>query len=171
MKEIHENILTEKERRSLLKFVKTKLEVNTDRHPGIQTYNKLHEFEELNIFLKKIKKYYAPYKIFTCWAVCTMSNSLLWHNHVGKYDSGVANYGSKDQKYKTNPSKWSFVYYLQNKHGVGTMFKDPSITAYDLIEYSNGKQNSLLKFSSSIIHSSPISHKQFERYIISLDVK
>ena len=28
MKEIHENILTEKERRSLLKFVKTKLEIN-----------------------------------------------------------------------------------------------------------------------------------------------
>tara|TARA_R100000544_G_C2224139_1_gene59494 strand:- start:326 stop:799 length:474 start_codon:yes stop_codon:yes gene_type:complete len=157
MKEIHENILTEKERRSLLKFVKTKLEIETDRHPGTQTYNKLHEFEELNIFLKKIKKYYAPYKVSSCWAVCTMSNSLLWHNHVGKS--------------KIKPSRWSFVYYLQNKHGVGTMFKDPSIKAYDLIEYSNGKQNSLLKFASSIVHSSPVSHKKFERYIISLDVK
>ena len=154
MEEIHENILTEKERKNLFKFIKTKLEYLSDKHPGLQTRNNLHKYEELDIFLKKIKKYCAPYKVFSCWAVYSEGDSVCWHDH-----------------HKEEKAVWSFVYYIKNKDGVGTMFRDPSVKAFDLVKYTSGKQNSLLKFSSKVIHSGPISNKKLERYIVSLDVK
>tara|TARA_R100000700_G_C3144289_1_gene125102 strand:+ start:283 stop:747 length:465 start_codon:yes stop_codon:yes gene_type:complete len=154
MKEIHENILTEKERQALLKFIKTKLKNFSDRHPGLQSDNNLHKYEELDIFLKKIKKYYAPYKVFSCWAFYSEGDSICWHDH-----------------HKEEKAVWSFVYYIKNEDGIGTMFKDPSIKTFDKIEYSCGKQNSLLKFPSDVIHSGPINYKKLERYVVSLDVK
>ena len=51
---LYKNILTEKERKKLLKFVKTKVKYWNDKVPGLQTPMNLHTHPETQHFYKNI---------------------------------------------------------------------------------------------------------------------
>ena len=61
---LHKNILSEVERKKLLKFCKTKLEDFGDAWPGLQSKNNLHTYSEMNFFVNTLlNKYMKGYKI------------------------------------------------------------------------------------------------------------
>lgn len=143
--ETHKNILTKKEQKDLLAFVKTKVEYLGEEWPGLQTKNNLHIYKELKPFLNKIKKYIEPNKIRECWANYTKGDYITWHKHDSKY---------------------SIVYYLKNSKEVGVMFKKDKYG----IEYTKGPENSLSIFDGSKIHSIPNTYEKINRYTIALEI-
>jgi len=143
---IHKNILTKKEQKNLLAFVKIKIEYLGEDYPGLQTKSNLHTYKELNVFLKKINKYVEPDKIDMCWANYTAGDYISWHNH--------------------DNTKYSLVYYLKSPKKLGVMFAKGKYG----IEYTEGLENSLVIFDGSRIHSMPNSYKKMNRYTLALDI-
>ena len=64
---LYKNILSEVERKKLLKFCKTKLENFGDNWPGLQSKNNLHSYPQMNTFVNSILKKVKDYKIETSW--------------------------------------------------------------------------------------------------------
>jgi hypothetical protein len=149
MFKVYKNILTKNEQKNLFNFVKNKVKKIGPLFPGLQTKNNLHTYKELNIFLKKIKKYIDINSISGCWANYTNGDHISWHNH---------------------PSKYSLVYYLHNKDNIGVMFRNTSNMDYYLIEYTEGLENSMVIFDSSRIHSVPNSPNKLNRYTLIMDL-
>jgi len=149
MFKVYKNILTKAQQKNLLNFVKNKVKKIGPKYPGLQSYNNLHTYKELNIFLEKIKKYVDINNILGCWVNYTNGDHISWHNH---------------------PSKYSLVYYLHNKDNVGVMFRNMSNMNYYLIEYTEGLENSMVVFDSSRIHSVPNSFKKLDRYTLVMDL-
>ena len=145
MFKLHKNILTKKEQKDLLDFIKTKVEYLGEEWPGLQTKNNLHIYKELKPFLNKIKIYIEPNKIRECWANYTEGNYITWHKHDSKY---------------------SIVYYLKNNKEIGVMFKKGKYG----IEYTKGPENSLSIFDGSKIHSIPNNYEKINRYTIALEI-
>ena len=115
---IHKNILSKKEQKDLLAFVKTKIKYLGEDYPGLQTKRNLHMCKELHPFLKKINKHFKPNKIDMCWCNYTDGSYISWHNHEGL--------------------KYSIVYYLKSPQKLGVMFKKGKYG----IEYTKGLDNS-----------------------------
>ena len=66
---LYKNVLEEKERKKLLKFVKTKVRYWNDKVPGLQTPMDLHTHAETQYFYKKIlQKYFKDMSIQYSWA-------------------------------------------------------------------------------------------------------
>tara|TARA_Y100001937_G_C7014358_1_gene282458 strand:- start:116 stop:562 length:447 start_codon:yes stop_codon:yes gene_type:complete len=143
---IHKNILTKKEQKNLLNFVKKKVQYLGEDYPGLQTKGDLHTYKELCPFLKKINKYVQPNKIFMCWGNYTDGSFISWHNHEGL--------------------KYSMVYYLKSPQKLGVMF---TTGKYGVI-YTKGLENSLAIFDGSKVHSMPNSYKKMNRYTIAVDI-
>jgi len=141
----YENILLQKEKLQLLKFIKTVVKDLGEYFPGLQSLPNLHEYKELKIFLNKIKPYITGYKIVKCWANYSNGDFLNWHDHP---DSDI-----------------SMVYYLKNKSKIGTIFKLKGTK----VMVTKCKENSISIFDSRLIHSVPC-HLPEERYILSLDL-
>ena len=146
MFKIHKNILKNKERKSLLKFVKSKVKSLGPLFPGLQSEPNLHEYKEINVLLTKISKLITPYVIQKCWANYTDGSYISWHKHTSKY---------------------SLVYYLHNLENIGVMFQKEN----NEIEYTKGLENSIIMFNSNKIHSVPNSHKKINRYTIALELE
>ena len=141
----HKNILKNKERKSLLKFVKSKVKDLGPLFPGLQSEPNLHEYKEINVLLTKINKLITPYCIQKCWANYTDGSYITWHKH---------------------PSKYALVYYLYSPENLGVMF----LKEHNKIEYTKGLENSIVMFNSNKIHSAPNSPKKINRYTISWDL-
>jgi|TARA_R100000455_G_C6173159_1_gene53825 hypothetical protein len=142
---VYKNILLEKERLEILKFVKTKVKDLGPNFPGLQSSPNLHQHKELKILINKIKNITKGYLIEKCWANFSNGDYICWHNH---------SYCDK-----------SIVYYLKNKLNIGTMFKKEGHN----VQVSKGLQNSLLIFDSNLTHSAPC-HLSEERYSIAFDL-
>ena len=144
--ETHDNILTEEERVEMVNFIKTKLKSFTDTHPGLQTDSNLHEYPEMQNFLKKISSHTENFKISHCWANSTSGDNIAWHSHP---DFIVR----------------SIVYYLKNKCELGTIFKKGEIK----VEVTKAPENSLAIFDSRLEHSVPM-HLPEERISVTVDL-
>jgi len=153
------NVLLNKERLKLLKFVKPKLTLLTNddskrSYPGLQTPSDLHTKKEIQPLLKILKKKLNYNKVLHCWANYTDGSYINWHRHNNN----------------ENDKQEAVVYYLLNPDNLGTMFKDMMIPNYDKIYYTKAKQNSAIKFNASEVHSVPNSFKKINRISIALNV-
>ena len=148
MSKIFKNILNKKQKNKLLKFIKKEVKNLGPKYPSLQTDPDIHLKNEMKDFNQQIKKYIAPYKIYKSWGVCSKGEAIAWHRHLG--------------------TKYSFVYYLHNPDNVGTMFLKPK-EYYNLVEYSKGLENTLLRFDGTQLHSSPNTYKKTKRYVIAFD--
>tara|TARA_R110002012_G_scaffold153935_1_gene314168 strand:+ start:69 stop:524 length:456 start_codon:yes stop_codon:yes gene_type:complete len=144
--ETHNNILTEEERIDMINFIKTKLKPFSDTHPGLQTDSNLHEYPEMQNFLKKISSHTENFKISHCWANSTNGDNIAWHSHP-------------------NFIVRSIVYYLKNKCELGTIFKKGEIK----VEVTKAPENSLAIFDSRLEHSVPM-HLPEERISVTVDL-
>jgi len=142
----YDNILTEKERIDMINFIKTKLKSFTDTHPGLQTDSNLHEYPEMQNFLKKISSHTENFKISHCWANSTNGDNIAWHSHP-------------------NFIVRSIVYYLKNECELGTIFKKGEIQ----VEVTKAPENSLAIFDSRLEHSVPM-HLPEERISVTVDL-
>ena len=142
---IHKNVLSEKERKNILSFVKSEIKDLGSNYPGLQTHPSLHQNKKLFPLLEKVREYCDGYKIDKCWANFTKGDFVNWHTH---------------------PYDLSAVYYLQNKYNIGTLF----LHQKSVIEVTECPQNSLLIFNSKLVHSVPI-HLKEDRYSIAIDLK
>ena len=143
------NILNKKQKNNLLKFIKKEVKNLGPIYPCLQTDPYIHLKNEMKDFNKKIKKYIEPYKIHKSWGVCSKGDVIAWHQHLG--------------------TKYSFVYYLHNPDNVGTMFLNPT-KHYNLVEYSKGIENTLIRFEGTKLHSTPNTYKKTKRYTIAFDI-
>ena len=146
---LYKNILSEVERRKLLKFCKTKLENFGDNWPGLQSKNNLHSYPQMNTFVNTILKKVKDYKIETSWVNYSKGDFINWHRHP--------------------TAKLSAVYFLKNPDSLGTIFRNEKYN-YDKIISTKAPQNSLLVFDGSKTHSQPYTHKKIERYTIAVDL-
>ena len=142
---VYKNILSQKERLKLLKFVKTVVKDLGPNYPGLQSKNNLHEYKELKQLLNKTKKIIKGYAIKMCWANFSNGDYISWHNHLD--------------------CDKSLVYYLKNKSKIGTMFKEEG----NNVKITLALQNSALMFDSSLTHSVPC-HLFEERDSIAFDL-
>ena len=147
---IYKNILKKTEKEKLLKFIKKEVRDLKGEFPCLQTLSNIYLKPEMKTFVKSIEKYIKPHKIFRCWGVCSIGDVIAWHQH--------------------HNCKFSFVYYLHNPDNVGTMFLKPK-EYYNLVEYSKGVENTLLKFDGTQLHSTPNTYKKTKRYTISIDIR
>ena len=151
--EKYNNILNEKERIDMLNFIKTKLKKISENHPGLQTDPNLHEYPEMQTFLKKISSHTENFKISHCWANSTNGDILGWHSHPHFIVR-------------------SLVYYLKNKSELGTMFKKGEIKdegSLQPVEFTKAPENSLAIFDGRLEHSGPI-HLPEERISVTVDL-
>ena len=87
---LYKNILTEKERKKLLRFVKTKVKYWNDKVPGLQTPMNLHTHPETQHFDKKmLQKYFKDMSIQYSWANYSEGDIINWHNHPASVISAV----------------------------------------------------------------------------------
>lgn len=142
---VYKNILLEKERLKILKFVKTTVKNLGPDFPGLQSLPNLHKHKELKTLIDKTKHITKGYQIQKCWANFSNGDYICWHNHVD--------------------CNKSMVYYLKNKSNIGTMFKKDGLK----LEISKGLQNSALIFDSNLTHSVPC-HLFENRYSIAFDL-
>jgi hypothetical protein len=149
MFKIYKNILKKTEKEKLFKFIKKEVKDLKGGFPCLQTLNNIYLKPEMKTFVKAVEKYIKPHKMFRCWGVCSIGDVIAWHQH--------------------NDCKYSFVYYLHNPNEEGTMFAEPT-PDYDFVKYTKGVENTLLKFDSLKIHSTPNTYKKIKRYTISFDV-
>tara|TARA_R110000737_G_scaffold20504_1_gene38899 strand:+ start:281 stop:733 length:453 start_codon:yes stop_codon:yes gene_type:complete len=145
----YKNILNKNQRQKLLKFIKNELQDLGGDFPELQTKPFIHQKDDMKYFIKAIAKYIKPYKIDKCWGVFSEGKIIAWHNHLD--------------------CKYSFVYYLLNTDKAGTMFLKKE-KYYDKIKYSEGDEDTLIKFDGSLTHSTPNTHKNIKRYTIAFDV-
>tara|TARA_Y100000004_G_C8915568_1_gene412927 strand:+ start:132 stop:581 length:450 start_codon:yes stop_codon:yes gene_type:complete len=143
---LFKNILTKKEQKDLLKFLKSEVRVLGDTFPGLQTESNLHfnPNPALNTLLKKVKKYHKNYRIIKCWGLKTTGDFICWHQH----DVDL-----------------SMVYYLKNKSKIGTMFQKEKTS----VLITECEENSLSLFNGREIHSPPC-HLPEERYVVTFDL-
>ena len=147
---IYKNILSETDRKKLLKFCKSKLQNLGPDWPGLQSKNNLNTYPEVGLFNKLlINKYVKGYSIQHQWVNYTEGDVINWHNHP--------------------ISKLSAVYFLKNPDNLGTIFRNEKYN-YDKITFTKCPQNSLLVFDSKKIHSQPCSPKKIKRYTIAVDL-
>ena len=147
---IYKNILTEKERKKLLKIVKTKVKYWNDKVPGLQTPMDLHTHPETQYFYNKVlQKYFKDMSIQYSWANYSEGDIINWHNHP--------------------TAKKSVVYFLKNYDNLGTIFRNEKYS-YDKITSTKCPENSLLIFDASKTHSQPHSPKKIKRYSIAIDL-
>jgi hypothetical protein len=147
---LYKNIVEEKDRKKLLKFVKTKVKYWNDKVPGLQTPMDLHTHPETQHFYKKIlQKYFKDMSIQYSWANYSEGDIINWHNHPA--------------------ATISAVYFLKNPDNLGTIFRNEKYS-YDKITSTKCPENSLLVFDASKIHSQPYSPKKIKRYSIAIDL-
>ena len=147
---LYKSVLEEKERKKLLKFVKTKVRYWNDKVPGLQTPMDLHTHSETNSFYNKIlNKYFKGMTIQYSWANYSEGDIINWHNHPA--------------------AKISAVYFLKNPDNLGTIFRNEKYN-YDKITSTKCPENSLLVFDASKTHSQPYSPKKIKRYSIAIDL-
>lgn len=151
---IYKNILSRKERKKLLQYVRERVSNIGDEFPGLQTHPNLHLEKEMNFFMEKIQKYFGEYSVSRCWANQTDGSYVAWHKH---YEN-------------ENFSTLSIVYYLKNPTGMGVMFNSLSDNNYHLIEYTKGIENSLIIFDNKLEHSIPNYPDRKIRYTIAIDL-
>jgi len=142
---LYRNILNKKEKSALLKFVKTKVKNLGSNFPGLQTDPNLHTYEEMNILLNKIKKYYKGYLIDKCWGNFSTGNYLSWHAH--------------------RQFPLSMVYFIKNPYELGPFFKREGFE----VLVTKCPENSLILFDASLQHSVPC-HLKADRYSIAFDL-
>ena len=143
---LYKNILTKKERLSLLKFAKTKVIDLGPNFPGLQSKPDFHTYKEMNILLDKIKKHYTEYKINKCWANFSSGDYISWHSHPSNVPM-------------------SMIYFIKNPYNLGPFFKRDQFEVF----VSKCPENSLILFDSSLIHSVPC-HLKADRYSIAFDL-
>ena len=141
----YKKILNKKEKQKILNFVKTKVQYLGEGYPGLQSKDNLHDYKEMDIFIKKIQKFIEPNNIKACWANYSTGDTIAWHTHNCKYN---------------------IVYYLFNPSKLGVMFQKQN----NLIEHTEGIENSLIIFDGSKIHSAPNSEKKINRYTIAMEI-
>ena len=147
---LYKNILTEKERKKLLTFVKTQVRDLSPKCPGLQTLMDLHTFDETKHFYNLVmSKYFKNMTIENSWGNYCEGDEINWHNHP--------------------TCKLSAVYFLQNSDSLGTMFRDERYN-WDKITSPKCPQNSLLVFDGNKVHSQPYSPKKIKRYSIAIDL-
>jgi len=147
---LYKNILTEKERKKLLTFVKTQVRDLSPKCPGLQTLMDLHTFDETKHFYNLVmSKYFKNMTIENSWGNYCEGDEINWHNHP--------------------TCKLSVVYFLKNSDSLGTMFRDERYN-WDKITSPKCPQNSLLVFDGNKIHSQPYSPKKIKRYTIAIDL-
>jgi len=129
--EIYYNVLSEKERKNILKTSNSKLYKIGDDFPGLQTDPDFHYYIEQNS-LNKLCKKVKNKNIYRCWVNYTDSNMNYenWHNH---------------ENFKN-----TCVYMIDNPEKKGTIFKvDGECYSVDL------PTNSLIIFPSHLMHTVP----------------
>jgi len=141
----YNNILNKNEKEKILNFVKTKVQDLGEGYPGLQSKDNLHTYKEMDIFINKVKKFIEPNSIKTCWSNYSTGDTIAWHTHNCKYN---------------------IVYYLFNPLKLGVMFKKKN----NVVERTEGLENSLVVFDGSKIHSAPNSKKKFQRYTIAMEI-
>lgn len=148
---IFHNILTEEERKLLLKEINPLLMVVSNEFSGLQTGAHLHclllEKGHYNIIKKIIKKSKLSGEVDKCWVNYTDFDMrfINWHNHP--------------------ETKKTLVYMLENPENLGTFFM------------INGKElrvkcpeNSLITFDPKMMHSLP-NNVTKPRYSLAIDFK
>tara|TARA_Y100000004_G_C8633045_1_gene293727 strand:- start:41 stop:496 length:456 start_codon:yes stop_codon:yes gene_type:complete len=149
--ETYNNILSENDRIKVLKFIKSELQDLGPTYPCLQTKSKIHFRDEMKPFVDSIQKHIKPYEIIKCWGVCSLGNTICWHNHPD--------------------TKYSLVYYLHNPTEDGTMFlESKNNDCFDTVKHTNGIQNSMIRFENFKLHSTPLTSKKVKRYTIALDI-
>jgi hypothetical protein len=158
--DLYKDILLEEERINLLEnFIKLSVKDLGESFPGLQSSPTIHLHEEMKILLKKIKPYHEGYTISRCWANFSRGNIIAWHNHHDEI----------------NRSKKSMVYFLENKCGMGPMFKVEPKHSFPFspppfrVKITQCPENSLLLFDNTLIHSMPC-HLPQDRYSIAFDI-
>tara|TARA_Y100001938_G_C7831863_1_gene301777 strand:+ start:73 stop:552 length:480 start_codon:yes stop_codon:yes gene_type:complete len=149
------NILTDNEREKLIKDCKPYLldgkelseKYGGSNYPGKQTEANLHSIscfkDPINkILFKSINVLKKDLGIQKAWINWTSGKptDIGWHNHPN--------------------AKFSAVYYL-TPHNCGTQFEDSFVET---------ELNSLLIFSSDLLHTAPISNERYDRYTMALDL-
>ena len=148
---LHKDILTEKERKKLLNFVKTQVKDFGPKAPGLQSTMDLHTHKQTQNFFKiLLDKYFKGLTIENAWANYTKGDEFNWHNHPTCHLSAV--------------------YFLQNPDSLGTIFRNQEYEYYDKIIFTKCPENSLLVFEGGRVHSQPISPKKINRYTIAVDL-
>jgi hypothetical protein len=117
-------------------------------YPGKQTDPNLHLLEEFKIFHKKIlrkikEKSDLDFQIKKSWVNFSNGSDVCWHDHNCNY---------------------ALVYYAKTIPFInnGTIFKD-NIKV-------NVKQNSMLLFPGSLVHSAPKFKIPFDRYTLAMEL-
>ncbi len=161
MKKIIKNVLTNEERKTLLKDVQPLLVDGTtlaafyqysDRsYPGKQTYDTLHlhphYIPTLNYMVELISKEVGKnFVLNKAWVNLTngKSKDLAWHHH--RMDC-----------------EYAAVYYMKifPLFSNGTLFRDGLVKA---------PQNSILVFPADLDHTAPSSPLRFDRYTMALNL-
>ena len=144
---VYKNVLTESERKQLLKISKKyikKIEVRrgplVDVHPGLQSENTIEiylrsrgEGHLIDKIVKKAKLHKLKVNYRTFWFNYSdpSMDYINWHSHGPNTQIGL-------------------VYYLENPENLGTMFK------IDGKEYQiKGEENSVIVFDTRIEHTFP----------------
>ena len=162
MKHIVKNVLTNKERKKLIKDCQPYLSSGKElskryghdgrKYPG-PTKQTLETIHHLPCFREPIHKILVTIAntlrqgivLQRVWINCTNGKDVedYWHNHL--------------------PMKWSCVYYMKTIPFVdsGTLFKDGFVRA---------PQNSLIIFPANLYHRPPSSPLRFKRYSMALDL-
>jgi hypothetical protein len=129
--EVHYNVLSEKERKNILKISNSKLYKISEDHPGLQTDSDFHHYIDqntLNKFFKKVKNK----NIYKCWVNYTdfTMKYEAFHNHEN--------------------SKNTCVYMIENPEKKGTIFNiNEKIYQIDL------PTNSMIIFPTHLMHTVP----------------
>ena len=159
MKHIVKNVLTNKERKKLIKDCEPYLLSGKElskkygidiTFPAKQTQEQIYNIpcftDPINkILLASANTLRQSLVLKRVWINCTSGKKedVLWHNHI--------------------PMEWSCVYYMKTLPFVdsGTLFKDGFMRA---------PQNSLLLFPANLYHRPPTSPFRFKRYSMALDL-
>ena len=162
MIKIVKNVLTNKERKKLIKDCKPHLIDGKElltiygkyyppgfRFPAQQTKETIYDIpcfkEPINkILVSASRALQKGLGLHQAWITCTTGKDTdcSWHNH---------------------PFKWSCVYYMKTIPFIdsGTLFKDGFMRA---------PQNSLIIFPGNLDHCPPTSPLRFKRYTLALDL-
>ena len=145
------NVLTNRERKDLIKFSQLHLKDLGRGFPGKQTLGNLPTYPQfvpafehmVNLIIKKLKV--PQLQIIKSWINCLDGKDTLMHNHV--------------------PFDYSVVYYIKTFPFLnsGTFFKN-----YGLVRCP---QNSLIVFPSYLDHSNPSYRLGLTRYTLAMDLK
>tara|TARA_B100000287_G_scaffold234638_1_gene221000 strand:+ start:183 stop:683 length:501 start_codon:yes stop_codon:yes gene_type:complete len=160
MKHIIKNVLTNKERKKLIKDCQPHLldseemgrrsgKASPPRYPGKQTLGNIHVIPCFTSPIEKIARVVAD----------TVREDLILSKSWINWSTGK----KTDMGWHTHPVDYSAVYYIKTfpLFSNGTLFEEGLFKA---------PQNSVLIFPSYLMHSAPSSPLRFSRYTLALDL-